>query len=305
MTVDLHGRIVAVLGGDGREVEIVRQLVAAGATVRTCGLPAEGVEAARAPACATIVEAAAGAEVVICPIPIPDADGSIFSPAASGRLIVDANSLRGMRRGGVLITGRAGAQMREAAAVLGLRLREYEADEDLMLLRAPAVAEGAIRVAIEQTNVTLHHNPCLVVGFGKIGPVLARALLGLGARVWIAARNPVQLARAYALGCDTMPIQEIPERASEMAVIFNTAPVLLFTRIVLERMGAQTVLIDLSMPPGGVDFAAARELGRKVVWARGLGGRAPRTVGQSQWLGISRLLQAALEGQGEETQSIP
>ena len=294
MRIDLRGRIAAVLGGDGREVEIVRQLVACGATVRTCGLPPGGAEAAGTPASGTVSDAVKGAEIVICPIPLPQADGSLYAPSAPGRLIVDTGSLRAMRPGGILVTGRASTLMTEAASVLGLRLREYEHDPDLMLLRAPAIAEGAIRIAIEHTDVTLHRGACMVVGFGKIGPVLARTLLGLGARVTVAARNPVQLAEAWAMGCETVHIRDMPARAAEMVVIFNAAPALLFTQKVLEGLGAQTLLIDLSGPPGGVDFPSADRLGRKAIWARGLGGRAPRTVGQSQWVGIGRILAAEL-----------
>ncbi len=294
MTVDLKGRRAAVLGGDGREVEIVRALVRAGADVRTCCLPAGGAEASGHPAAAMIPEAVAGAEIIICPIPLPQADGTIFAPAAPGKLVVDTAALRGVASGALLITGKAGAQMREAVASLGLRLVEYEHEEDLMLLRAPAVAEGAIRWAIEHTEVTLHNYPVLVTGFGKIGPTLAQMLLGLGARVTVAARNPVQLARAYATGCDTVQISELAAVAPQMAVIFNTAPAVLFDRALLEKLGPDTVVVDVSGPPGGVDWAAAKELGRKAVWARGLGGRAPRTVGQSQWMGIERILQKEL-----------
>lgn len=292
--LDLKGKIVTVLGGDGREVEIVRQLVACGATVRTCGLPPGGAEASGTLACATIAEAVQDAEIVICPVPIPQADGSLYAPSAADRLIADTESLRPMRRGGILVTGRASAHMVEAASALGLRVREYEHEPDLMLFRAPAIAEGAIKIAIENTEVTLHRSACMVVGFGKIGPTLAQTLLGLGARVTVAARSPVQLARAWAMGCEPVHLRDLADRVGGVVVIFNTAPALLFTGEVLERLDPQTVLIDLSGPPGGVDFESARRLGRRAIWARGLGGRAPRTVGQSQWLGISRILAVEL-----------
>lgn len=290
MSLDLHGRIVAVLGGDGREVEIARQAALAGAEVRTCGLSAAAVAVTGASAASSIQDAVRNADVVICPIPLPAADGSLFAPQSAEKLVPDAETLRGMRRGGTFITGRASSQMHAAARVLGLRLYEYEADEELMLRRAPAIAEGAIRIAIEQTDVTLHGNPCMVVGFGKIAPTIAAMLRGLGARVTVAARNPVQLAKASAMGCETVPVTSLVESAPRMAAVFNTVPARLFTRDILRRLGRETVLIDLAAPPGGVDQDAARELGVRSIWARGLGGRAPRTVGQSQWSGIVRII---------------
>ena len=290
MSPDLHGRIVAVLGGDGREIEIARLAALAGAEVRTCGFPAAAVAGTGASAVSSIQDAVQNADVVICPIPLPAADGSLFAPQSAEKLVPDAETLRSMRRGGLLITGRASPRMHEAARALGLQLQEYEADEELMLRRAPAIAEGAIRIAIEQTDVTLHGNPCMVVGFGKIAPTIAAMLRGLGAHVTVAARNPVQLAKAWAMGCETVLVSAVAESASRMAVIFNTVPARLFTRDVLRRLGSETVLIDLAGPPGGVDQEAARDLGVRSIWARGLGGRAPRTVGHSQWTGIVRIL---------------
>jgi len=298
MSIDLRHRVIAVLGGDGRELEIARCAISAGAEVRTCGLPADAVRKAGAVPTATIADAVRNADVVLCPVPLPAEDGRLFAPLTGEVLIPDTDKLQGLRAGAVLITGRASAPMREAARVLHLRLREYEQDEDLMLLRAPAIAEGSIRLAIEHTDVTLHHNRCMVVGFGKIGPTIAAMLMGLGARVTVAARNPVQLARAWALGCETIVVSALAEHTRGMAVVFNTAPARIFSRDILRRMGSETLLIDLAAPPGGVDLDAARECGIRTLWARGLGGRAPRTVGQSQWSGIVRILAVELNADG-------
>lgn len=61
MSFNWKGCRVAVLGGDRREVEIVRSLVAAGASVRTCGLMAGGAEASGNPAATTVAAAVAPA----------------------------------------------------------------------------------------------------------------------------------------------------------------------------------------------------------------------------------------------------
>ena len=291
--MDLSKYTVTVLGGDGREVECVRQLLAEGATVRTCGLPeGDGIE--EASAYSTVAEAVQGTHIIICPVPLPQPDGAIFSPHSADKLYVDAGSLSEAVHGGVLVTGRAGPQMQEASEKHGLKLREYEQDEELMVLRAPAIAEGAIRIAIEHTEVTLHDNPCLIVGFGKIGPALARTLAGIGARVTVAARNPLQRAKAWEMGCTAVPLNQLTASAGRARVIFNIAPARLLDRAVLESLDTQTLLIDLAAPPGGIDFDAARELGLTAIWGRGLGGRAPRTVGQAQWKGIKAILEEEL-----------
>lgn len=63
-------------------------------------------------------------------------------------------------------------------------------------------------------------------------------------------------------------------------MIFNTVPVLLFSRDILQRMDRSTLLIDLASKPGGVDFTAAAELQLKTIWALSLPGRvAPKSAG--------------------------
>jgi dipicolinate synthase subunit A len=65
---------------------------------------------------------------------------------------------------------------------------------------------------------------------------------------------------------------------------------------VLERLPAGSLVVDLAAPPGGIDLALAERLGHRAIWARGMGRRAPVTVGASQWGGLRRRIEA-LEAQ--------
>ena len=56
---------------------------------------------------------------------------------------------------------------------------------------------------------------------------------------------------------------------------------LIFDRKILEKLGTETILIDLASKPGGVDFKSAGEIGIKAIWALGLPGKtAPVTAGE-------------------------
>jgi len=49
----------------------------------------------------------------------------------------------------------------------------------------------------------------------------------------------------------------------------------------LQKLKSETVIIDLASNPGGVDFTAAKNLGRNVIWALSLPGKyAPVTSGK-------------------------
>ena len=127
-----------------------------------------------------------------------------------------------------------------------------------------------------------------MVGYGTIGGLLARCLRALGALVHVFARNPVQRAAAYAAGCQPHALDDLVARAPELAMLFSTVPAQVVGQPVLAAMPAGSLVVDIAAPPGSVDLAAATALGHRAVWARGMGKRAPVTVGRSQWTGIAR-----------------
>ncbi len=284
--VDWKGCVVAVVGGDRREQEIARLAAATGATVRAFGFPwpeggIEGVVHA-----ASAAEALAGARFALFPIPGISPGGALFAPSAPAPIVPDRAMLAAMAMPAHIILGWADANLKGHCEALGITLHEYEWDQDLMLLRGPAIIEGLLKVVIENTSITIHKANVAVVGQGSIGFLLARYMVALGAVTHVAARNPVQRAAAYAAGAQVHRLEELPALAPGLDMVFSTVPSRVVGRDVLERLPKHALVADLAAPPGGVDFDAARELGLKTVWARGLGSRAPVTVGASQWSGI-------------------
>ncbi len=187
--------------------------------------------------------------------------------------------------------GRTTPEMRQVADAAGIALHEYDPDRELMLLRGPAIVEGAIQLAIEHTAVTINDADVVVVGYGTIGSLLARTLRALGARVRVAARNPIQRAAARADGATPITLEELPAVAPSVDMVFSTVPAQVVGRGVLERLRPGTLVLDIAPPPDHADLELAAELGHRAVWARGLGRRAPVTVGRSQWMGLRRAIE--------------
>lgn len=289
---DWHDLKISVVGGDEREQEIARLAALSGAAVRAFGFPwpAEGV--AGVALVASAEAAFRGADVVLMPIPLAQTDGSIF---AIVKIVPREDLLSLMNPNGNIITGVADAGLRKAAESLGIGLHEYEHDQSLMLLRGPAIVEATLKAVIENTRITIHKASIGVVGQGNIGSLLTRALIALGARVTVAARNPVQRAAAYAAGADTVTIDELAKAASGFDMILSTVPAPVVTAEVIDQLPAGALVMDLSAPPGGVDLAYAKSTGRPAVWARALGRHAPITVGASQWTGIEKIIEQILK----------
>ena len=89
--------------------------------------------------------------------------------------------LGGMQQPAHIILGWGDAKLKAHAAALGIQLHEYEWDQDLMLLRGPAIVEGLLKIVIENTAITIHKARVCVVGQGTIGFLLTRYLILLGA----------------------------------------------------------------------------------------------------------------------------
>jgi dipicolinate synthase subunit A len=286
-----EGLEIAVIGGDEREREISRLAAATGATVRAYGFPwpEGGIDGVTQEASA--LAAAKGARYVLFPIPLGVGD-LLYAPHAPEPIRVDDELLGRMSPDAHIFLGRATAAVREVAERAGVFLHEYDDDVELMLLRGPAIVEGAISAAIEHTEVTIHAATVGVVGFGTIGTLLVRTLVALGADVHVFARNPVQRAGAYAAGATPHALHELTTEAAGLDMLFSTVPAKIVDRSVLGHLRPGSLVLDIAPPPEHADLDAATELGHVAVWARGLGKRAPITVGRSQWMGLRWRIEA-------------
>lgn len=288
-----------MVGGDRREQEIARRAAATGAAVQAHGFPWPQQGIPGVTLSPTPQDALAGAHYGLLPIPGLAADGALFAPAAPRPITLGVEYLEAMAAGAHLILGAADSRLRAAAAQAGVGIREYEDDRELMLRRGPAIVEGAVGRIIELTEITIHNAAVGLVGQGTIGSLLTRTLVLLGARVLVAARSPVQRAAAEAMGASAVPLDQLPDHAHRLNMLLSTVPAPVVGEEVLRRLPSNSLVMDLAAPPGGVDLDRATHLGLRTCWARGLGDRAPVTVGASQWQGIRHRIEEIEEATNE------
>src|SRR4030088_31034 len=275
-----------MLGRDKPEQEIARRAAATGADVRAHGLPWPENGIPNVKHLADPVEVLSGARFALFPIPGISASGALFAPAAPAAIVPHHAMLSAMAPRAHIILGWADASLKAHADALSIKMHEYEWDRSLMLQRTPAIIEGLLKIVIENTAITIHNATACVVGQGTIGAVLARYLVALGARTHVAARNAEQRAAAYVAGATPHLLADLPALAPSLDLVFSTVPSRVVGEDVLSRLPKSALIVDLAAPPGGVDFDAAKRLGLNAIWGRGLGSRAPVTVGGSQWGGI-------------------
>jgi dipicolinate synthase subunit A len=287
---ELKGWVVAVIGGDTRMLEHMRQARRSGAVVQHYGGVPGAEQAAGRPQAASLADAVKGARIISCPIPGIGPDDAVFAKFTDERLKMTTEVLRGAAPGALLFTCWETPQTLEWAKGTPVTIIGYAEDDELAILHSIPTAEGAVRTAIEHTEDTLLGMEVLCIGLGRVGMTVADAFLGMKSKVTLAARSPAQLARARTLGFDPVPLSQLQSELERFSLIVSSSSGRTVTREMLAATKADVVAIDLCSPPGSVDFESAKELGRKVVWARAQAGRAPRSSGYNEWQVLMRLV---------------
>ncbi len=156
---------------------------------------------------------------------------------------------------------------------------DYNRLDSYALLNAVPTAEGAIKWAIESTPFTLWGAKVLVIGYGRIGKVLANRLKALGACVTVSARKSSDFALITDFNMEKTDTRFLNNLNLDYDVIFNTVDVPILTNEAIEKSPCKYFL-DLSSL-GGFDLSFAKGIGKTASLAPALPGKvAPHTAGK-------------------------
>ena len=270
-------KTIGILGGDRRMSLLSHYLKEDGYAVRTWGL-ADGAEPS--PLCD-----AAEAEVIILPVPMAK-DGTL-----NGTDLTPSELWKLLRPAQQIFAGAIRAEDKEAALSRGLTITDYFSREELSVRNAVPTAEGAIETAMRHLSVTLHGTPCLVIGFGRIGKLLAHDLKALGAQVTVSARKLSDLAWIDAFGYTGEHTNRLAGKLDGFRVIFNTVPQQVVGETLLRELKADCLLIELASV-SGFDLAAVEKLRLNYIKAAGLPGKvAPETAARAMEKTLCKLME--------------
>jgi len=266
---------IAVIGGDMRQVAAARHLSKNGFELHLFGFNKESLYK-DALLANSAEDALSGAKVVLLGLPASDDCGINCIPGVGIQDFVSA-----LEKDAIVTGGKLSAALKCALEEKGVRYADYLEREEFAVLNAVPTAEGSIEIAMRQMPRTLNKMKCLIVGFGRIGKVLAKMLSGIGADVTCSARKYSDLAWIKAYGYTPVQTGDIAEDVYEYPLIFNTVPHMIFDKSMLKMVRGDALIIDLASKPGGVDFDAAKKLGINVIWALSLPGKAsPESAGE-------------------------
>ena len=270
-----------IIGGDLRIIKLARILSEDGNTVYAYGVEkAEELKGnSKIILCDKLQGAVKNSEIIIGPIPFSSNGKDINSPFSDEQISI--RELMHVINAKILIAGSITPEVYDLANDEYIEIIDIIKREELAVLNTISTAEGTIEIIIENTNKILHGSNVLILGFGRIGKVLARKLAGLSAKVTCAARKDEDLAWIKAYGHMATNINSIGENLSEYDVIINTVPHLILTEEKIKYIKDECLLVDLASNPGGIDKKAAKNKNLKLIWALALPGKvAPVTTAE-------------------------
>ncbi len=274
-----HELNIWVIGGDLRQVKLAELLVADGHTVHTYAL--EQVSEPDLVAAESTLKEARRAHCAVLPLPVEGREGMLNAPLSSQEHTL-SGIMDAFRPGQVICAGMATPETAGMAAERGLTFHDYFLREELAVANAIPTAEGALQIAMEELAITLHGARVLVIGYGRLGRLLADRFSALGARVTVSARKYSDMAWAEAYGYAAERTDRLDGWMCSYDLVVNTVPFRVLDEARLADLMPGALVIDLASRPGGVDFEAASRLGVKAIWALSLPGKvAPVTSGKN------------------------
>jgi dipicolinate synthase subunit A len=287
----LTGIQVALIGGDARQLEVINKCLELDASVVLIGFDNmqnvfSGITKAE-----LTPETLEAIDAVILPAVGTDDHGNVDSIFSTSELRLTEAHIQALAKHAKIFTGMAKPYLRKLCAQYSIELVELFDRDDVAIYNSIPTAEGALMMAIQNTDITIHGSQSMVLGFGRTGITLARTLQGLGAKVKVGVDKPEYFARAWEMGFSPFYTQDLNAQVANIDLLFNTIPSMIVTAQIIANIPHRAVIIDLASRPGGTDFRFAEKRGIKALLAPGLPGIvAPKTAGRIIADALSRII---------------
>ena len=268
----------AVIGGDLRQVYLAAELSRKGFRVCQYALcrPIEQVcpdlDMGKVFSAPSFEDACRNAACIICPVPFCK-DGIFLNQNRSKKNIPLQQILLHLTQNQRFFAGCIPNEFRSAALKKGIFLFDLMEDTALSHFNSIATAEGVLCEAIRVSPRNLHGGKCAVLGYGTCGRTITDCLKRMYGSVSVAAAPAAERAQAAVTADEALDLNACFLQIGAYDFIFNTIPSVLLTRDVLSRVKPSAVILDIASYPGGVDFAAAKELSVTALPCPGLPGK--------------------------------
>lgn len=272
---------IVILGGDHRQVELIRKLQQLSVRVTIIGF--DKLENSFVSVKKEAIEAYPfeKADALFLPVSGVLDNGELTAVFSHDALSFTTEMLKRTKKDCKIYTGIITNTLATMLEEVPREVTVLFDRDDLAIYNSIPTAEGALFLAMKHTDFTIHGSKVAILGFGRIALSLLRTFQALQAEVIVLARRSSQLARAYEMGAKAYPLDEMKEHMTDVDICLNTIPAPILTKEVLTSMPLHTFILDLASAPGGTDFTFATQRGMNAILAPGIPGMiAPRTAGK-------------------------
>ncbi|MGG1398401.1 dipicolinic acid synthetase subunit A [Bacillus salipaludis] len=276
----LTGMQIAVIGGDARQLEIIRKLTELDARLSLIGF--EQLDHAFTGAVKEKLDEVdfSTMDALILPVAGTNLEGQVETIFSNEKVILTEDMLLKTPEHCTIYSGISNAFLNEITTKSKRRLIQLFSRDDVAIYNSIPTVEGTIMMAIQHTDYTIHGSNVTVLGLGRCGMSTARAFHALGAKVKVGARKSEHLARITEMGVTPFHLSNLVKEVSDTDILINTIPHPVVSAAVISKLPAHTLIIDIASKPGGTDFRYAEKRGIKALLAPSLPGIvAPKTAG--------------------------
>lgn len=242
--------LILVLGGDTRQIYLTKNF-------NLLGYKAEHIINSQ-----NLKEKIKMADTIILPIPASKNGISIFNTFSDDNIYI--SDLKEFIKNQKIFTCNLMLENKDCT--------DYTISDSFAIENAVPTAEGAICLAIKNSDITIYKSNCLVIGYGRIGKILANKLLLLGANVTVSARKESDKAYIKALNMNYENTADLNKVINKFDIIFNTVNYPLFNDSFFANCKEDSIFIELASLPGGI-IDKTNTYKCKVINAQGLPGK--------------------------------
>ena len=276
-----------ILGGDFRNVELAKLLAKEKNIVYTYGLEKEiqKLESDNIIICDDIKELQ-DTDIVITSIPLSKDNININMPLnIYGKESKIDEALKVMNNK-LIFTGSVSSEILRKFKLYNIEILDIMKNEEFTVLNAIPTAEETIRIIIDNTKKVLHNANCLIMGYGRIGKVLAKKLNALSVKVECLVSDNIEKIWCRVEGYNYIEFENIKNKSDLLKkydIIINTIPKIILTDE-LKEIRKDTLIIDLASKPYGIDRSIVKQENLNFIEALGLPGKsAPITVAENMY----------------------
>jgi len=272
---------IAIFGGDARYIEVIHQLkILKDTELLLIGFDELEFNATNIKQTTYQEIQPEALDAVILPVQGIGIEGIVDAAFSDSKIQLTKGWFKQLRRNVPIVTGIVNGFLEELVKELDLTVFSLMSRNDVAIYNSIPTAEGALFLAMENTNYTIHSANITVLGYGRIGQTVADRFQKMGANVSVCTDDEAEQARAVTQNLRVSPLSDLEKIAAHTDILMNTIPAMYIDSTLIETLKTQILIIDLASAPGGTDFNYAKERGIQAILAQRLPSIvAPKTSG--------------------------